>query len=169
MLDTRESTFFPAEELAKTDDSIRCYSCMTKRCTNCRKEKTRSRFSPDQWHLASTESQRLCYDCNRRQCFECHKLKGQNEFNRDNWNMTDQDWARTWIDCQAGKKKRGMWMCQNKQCNHSANSSSPSKNMDRKLLVIPGNAKCFLRSVDQLIQALSTDWPQYQVKDSLTW
>ena len=102
--------------MGKTDDRIRCYSCMTKRCTNCRQEKARSRYSPDQWHLASTERQRLCYDCNRRQCFECHKLKGQHDFNRQNWNMTDQDRARRCVDCQVGTKQRGMWMCRNKQC-----------------------------------------------------
>ena len=100
----------------KTDDRIRCYSCMTKQCTTCRQDKARSRFSRDQWELPTTEKQRICYDCNRRQCFECHTLKGQKDFNRDNWNMTDQDWARKCLDCQVGTKKRGVWMCQNRQC-----------------------------------------------------
>ena len=102
---------------ARTDDSIRCPKCMTKRCTNCRQEKARSRYSPDQWQLARTEKQRLCYKRNLRHCFECHSLKGQNEFDRENWNMADQDCARRCVDCQVGTIQRGMWMCRNKQCN----------------------------------------------------
>ena len=86
---------FAACEWDKPDDERKCFMCMARRCSKCRRDKTKGSFSADQWRLPDGAPALVCYDCNRKQCSSCFKPKGQKEFDRHTWQLEDKDPGRT--------------------------------------------------------------------------
>ena len=97
-----------------SDDARRCLTCMMKTCAVCGEEKRQLSFAADQW--AVKDGPRRCYVCNKTRCVRCHKLKVQHDFLPGAWNRADDDPEHVCRDCISGKRKRGMWTCQNQQC-----------------------------------------------------
>ena len=90
--------------------------CITKSCQRCRRDRTQSFFTADQWQLPDDSLARTCYDCNVKQCSTCFESKGQREFDRRSWQLEDKDAERVCLACSNGDKQRGWWKCANRRC-----------------------------------------------------
>ena len=108
---------FAACEWDKPDDDRKCLWCMTKTCSQCRRAKTKSLFSADQWQLPEESPARTCYDCDRKQCSKCGEPKTKKEFIRHAWQLEAKDPNRVCLACTRGRREVGKWTCRNKRCN----------------------------------------------------
>ena len=110
----KSRTKYSEDELMNTDALRRCKDCVPKRCCSCRKARGRRYFDARQWAL--DEGTALCHDCDRKRCASCSKLKGHMQFTATMWQLDDGSPELRCRECTTGKRQKGMWTCQNRQC-----------------------------------------------------
>ena len=110
----KSRTKYSEDEWMNTDALRRCKDCVPKRCCSCKKARGRRYFDAKQWPL--DEGTALCHDCDRKRCASCSKLKGHMQFTATMWQLDDGSPELRCRECTTGKRQKGMWTCQNRQC-----------------------------------------------------
>jgi hypothetical protein len=103
---------FAVGEWIKPDAQRTCIQCTKHRCSMCKTNKGKLRFSRQ--HSSKNAADRLCYDCDRKRCSRCNKEKGYKDFSHAVWDLDVGSPELLCTECVAGQKKRGFWKCSNK-------------------------------------------------------
>ena len=149
---TGDLRIFTEEEWLKNDEERKCNDCIPRACAICKKRKTRRMFSRTQW--LSKDRPSICYDCDRKRCQQCNKRKGYKDFTSAIWELDEKSADLVCIECTNGKRKQGMWTCQNKTCRKRKPKEEFSIAIAEKGESIAGDAKrcneCMRRRLKEL-------------------